>query len=110
MEWEVAQLWVELVLGLGLGLVSGSLVEPAEELLGLELLQVTRIARGGREVGWVLQETQAMFGMLFQEVRRGKGDGSGREAAAWVEGTFVACFYEKATVTLGRVSASKIFD
>ncbi len=95
---------------LGLGLVSGSLVEHAEELLGLELVQVTQIARGEREVGWVLQETQAMFGMLFQEVRRGKGDAPGREEVAWVEGTSVTFCYKKAMVTVGRESVSKIFD
>ena len=58
----------------------------------------------------MLWGTQAMFGMLFQEARQEKGDELGREAVAWVEGTFVACFYEKAMVTVGRVSASNIFD
>ena len=70
--WEGARLRVELVQGLGLA--RDSLVEHAEEILGLELFQVTRIARGGREVDWALWETQAMFGMSFQEVRREKGD------------------------------------
>lgn len=44
---------------------------------------------------------QAMFGMLFQEARLGKEDELGREAVAWVEGTSVAFFYEKAIVTVG---------
>ena len=72
---EGARLRVELVLGLGLA--RDSLVEHAEEILGLGLVQVTRIALGGREVDWVLWETQAMFGMSFQEVKREKGDERG---------------------------------
>ncbi len=106
--WEIARLWAELVLGLGF--VRDSLFEHAEDLLGLVLVQVTRIARDEREGGWVLWETQEMFGMLFQEVRLGKVDEWGRETVAWVEGTSVACSYEKAMVTAGRVSVSNIFD
>ena len=58
----------------------------------------------------MLEETQAMFGMLFQEARRGREDELGQETVAWVEGTFVAFFYEDAMVTMGRVSASNILD
>ena len=58
----------------------------------------------------MLEETQAMFGMLFQEARWGREDELEQETAAWVEGTSVAYFYEKAMVTMGRVSASNILD
>ena len=56
----------------------------------------------------MLGETQAMSGMLFQGARRGKGVEWGPEAVALVEATSVASFYEKAMLTVGRVSANAI--
>ena len=50
--WDGAQLWVDLVRGLGWA--RDSLVEHAEEILELDFVLLTQIARGGREVDWVL--------------------------------------------------------
>ena len=50
-----------------------------------------------------------MSGMLSQGVRRGKGDEWVPEAVALVEATSVASFYDKATVTVGRLSAYEFF-